>query len=153
MLVEALMALAAAGGTAVVQAAGTDAWDEFRQTLARWFGRGDAQRERTELDRLDRTVAVLQTTDPAQAERTRISQEASWQARIEALLENLDEAERGRAADQLRALLETQVPARPSGVAAGRDVNIRAEGGSLAAGVIHGDAYIGHPPAPDSPQG
>ncbi|MFE6839351.1 hypothetical protein ACFVFI_31550 [Streptomyces sp. NPDC057705] len=87
MLVEALTALAAAGGSAVVQAAGTDAWAGFRQAVARWFGRGDAEQERAELERLDKTVTVLRTVDPAQAERARISQEASWQARIETVLE------------------------------------------------------------------
>ncbi|MEU6172343.1 hypothetical protein ABZ832_10455 [Streptantibioticus parmotrematis] len=39
MLTEALAAPAAAGGTAVVQAAGTDAWTEVRRTVARLLGR------------------------------------------------------------------------------------------------------------------
>jgi hypothetical protein len=59
MLEQALTALAAAGGTAVVQAAGTDAWTGLRQAVARWFGRGDRQRERVELERLDRTAGEL----------------------------------------------------------------------------------------------
>ena len=41
MLAEALTALAAAGGTAVVQAAGKDAWTGFRARVAKWFARGD----------------------------------------------------------------------------------------------------------------
>lgn len=148
MLVEALTALAAASGSAVVQAAGTDAWAGFRQAVARWFGRGDAEQERAELERLDKTVTVLRTADPAQAERARISQEASWQARIETVLENLDEGERGRAADQLRALLAQHVPevrvtAGAGGVATGGGMDIHAEEGSIAAGVIHGGASIG----------
>lgn len=158
MLVEALAALAAAGGSAVVQAAGTDAWAGFRQAVAGWFGRGDGRQERAELERLERTVTALQTADPAQAERARISQEASWQARIEAALENLDEEERGRAADQLRALLARHVPevrvtAGPGGVATGGGMDIHAEEGSIAAGVIHGGASIGPPPAADPPMG
>ncbi|MET9412134.1 hypothetical protein ABZX90_41425 [Streptomyces sp. NPDC002935] len=157
MLVEALAALAAAGGTAVVQAAGTDAWNGFRQAVARWFGRGNAQREQAELERLDQTATALQTTDPAQAELARISQEASWQARIEAMLESLDEGERDQAADQLRGLLAKHVPeirvtAGPGGVAAGRNVNVRAEKGSIAAWDIHGGAHIGPPPTPDPPK-
>jgi hypothetical protein len=87
MQVETLTALAAAGGTAVVQAAGTDAWTGFRQAVARWFGRGDAQREQAELERLDQTAAALETADPTQADRVRISSEAAWHARIEAALE------------------------------------------------------------------
>lgn len=35
MLAEALMALAGAGGAAVVQAAGTDAWEGLRSAIAR----------------------------------------------------------------------------------------------------------------------
>ena len=48
MLDQALTALAASGGTALAQAARTDAWTSLRQELARWFGRGDAQREQAE---------------------------------------------------------------------------------------------------------
>jgi hypothetical protein len=49
---EALAALAAAGGTAVVQAAGTDAWAGFRSRVAKWFARGDTEREQIALERL-----------------------------------------------------------------------------------------------------
>ncbi|QEV56463.1 hypothetical protein CP981_37095 [Streptomyces platensis] len=59
MLTEALMALAAAGGGAVVQAADTDLWAGFSQRVARLFSRGDTQREQAELERLDRTAAVV----------------------------------------------------------------------------------------------
>ncbi|MFG2232273.1 hypothetical protein ACGFNX_20040 [Streptomyces sp. NPDC048723] len=157
MLAETLLALAAAGGSAVVQAAGTDAWTGFRQAVARWFGQGDAQREQTELERLDHTAAALQTTDQGPAEPARIRQEASWEARIEAMLEDLDEAERNRAADQLRALLAEHLPQRgatagSAGAAAGRDMNIQAEDGSIAALTIYGGASIGPPPRPDPPQ-
>ncbi|WP_331720511.1 hypothetical protein OG851_42855 (plasmid) [Streptomyces sp. NBC_00161] len=158
MLAEALESLAAAGGTAVVTSAGTDAWSGFRKAIARWFGRGDAQREQAELERLDQTATTLQATDRAQAERARISQEASWQARIEAMLENLDEVERDQAADQLRALLTEHVPqgrvtAGQGGLAAGGKVNISAEKGSIAVGVMHGGAQISPPPKPDPSQG
>ncbi|KUL69397.1 MULTISPECIES: hypothetical protein [unclassified Streptomyces] len=158
MLMEALAPLAAAGGTAVVQAAGTDAWNGFRQAVARWFGQGDAQREQAALDRLDQTATALQTTDPAEAERMWISQEVSWQARVETVLEDLDEAERDRAADQLRDLLAEYVPqigvaVGQGGLGAGRDVKIHARDNSIAAGVLHGGARIGPPPTPDPPQG
>jgi hypothetical protein len=58
MLTEALTALAAAGGTAVVQAAGKDAWTGFRGRVAKWFARGDTGREQVALERLDRTAAA-----------------------------------------------------------------------------------------------
>ncbi|MBK3635258.1 hypothetical protein JHN52_20485 [Streptomyces sp. MBT97] len=44
MLTEALAAPAAAGGTAVAQAAGTSLWEGTRSRVARLFGRGDAAR-------------------------------------------------------------------------------------------------------------
>ncbi|WP_369168386.1 hypothetical protein AB5J49_11080 [Streptomyces sp. R28] len=158
MLEQALTLLAAAGGTAVVQAAGTDMWTGLRQAVARWFGRGDGQRERAELERLDRTAGELQSAEADQAERLRIREEAAWQARIEALLESLDQAEQTRAVEELRVLLAEQAPrggasAGQGGLAAGGNVDIRAEGGAIAAGVIHGDARIAHPPTPDPSQG
>ncbi|KOV99199.1 hypothetical protein HCJ76_31360 [Streptomyces sp. MC1] len=158
MLEQALTALAAGGGTAVVQAAGTDAWTGLRQAVARWFGRGDVQRERVELERLDRTAGELEAADAAVAERERIRQESAWQARIEALLEGLEDTERAQAVEELRALLAQHTPqggasAGEGGLAVGGNVDIRAEQGSIAAGIIHGGAQIGRPPQPDPTQG
>ncbi|MER6162879.1 hypothetical protein ABT147_46695 [Streptomyces sp. NPDC001868] len=157
MLAEALAALAAAAGTAVVQAAGTDAWSGFREGAARWFGRGDAERERAELERLEQAAVALGAAGDSGAE-VRIRQETAWQTRFETVLEAVDEAGREAAAAELRALLAQYaapaagVSAGPGGVAAGRDVNISAEQGSIAATVIHGGASI-HPPTPDPRQG
>ncbi|MEU6802103.1 SEL1-like repeat protein [Streptomyces neyagawaensis] len=103
-------ALTAAGGTAVVRAASgstgahADAWAGLRRSVAAWFAGGDAERERAELDRLDRTAAAL-TSAPAPDDATRIRQEAAWQTRFEERLEHLAPAERVRAAEQLRTLL------------------------------------------------
>ena len=160
MLAEALAALALAGGTAVVQAAGTDGWASFRQAVARWFGCGDESRERAELERLDRTAAELEAAGPSEVERVRARGEASWQARFEMLLEGLDEAGRERSATALRQLLAQHAPAAAGGVsagaggvAAGGNITNRAEGGSIAAGVIHGGAHLGGPSQPDPAQG
>lgn len=109
MLEAALVALATAGGTAVVQAAGTDAWNGLRSAVAGLVGRGDQRREYAELERLDRTATALRAPDPTEAERMRIRQEASWQARFEALLEGVSDAEeRARLADALRDLIAEQ---------------------------------------------
>jgi hypothetical protein len=118
MLAETLTVLAAAGGTAVVQAAGGDAWEGLRDRLARWFGRGDAARERGELERLDRSAADLAAAAGAGAdEQVRARQEAVWQTRIETLLEDLsDEEQRTQAAAELRQLLEEAAPASSGGV-------------------------------------
>lgn len=54
------MALTAAGGTGVVQAAGSDAWAGFRRRTAMLSGQGDDEaRERAELERLDAAAAAL----------------------------------------------------------------------------------------------
>ncbi|MEW2569108.1 hypothetical protein [Streptomyces sp. NPDC047070] len=158
MLEQALADLVAAGSTAVVQAAGTDAWAGLRQALARWFGRGNGQREQAELGRLDQTAAVLQSMDAAEAEQVQVQHEAAWRARIAVLLENLEEVERSQAADQLRVLLAQHAPQKHvsaglGGVSASRNVEIRAGGNSIAAGVIHGGAHLNSPPMPDPPQG
>ncbi|MFI1177524.1 hypothetical protein [Streptomyces melanogenes] len=156
MLDQALIALAASGGTALVTAAGTDAWSGLRQAVACWFGRGDTRREQTELERLDQTAAAVEATDPTEAEQVRNRQEAVWQTRIETLLESLDGTERDRAAEWLRSLLAQHalggVVAGPGGLAA-NTVDIHAKEGSIAAGVIHGGAQIGTPPMPAPPQG
>ncbi|GHD52056.1 hypothetical protein GCM10010335_63990 [Streptomyces galbus] len=103
MLTEALMAVAGAGGTAVVQAAGTDAWTGLRQRVARLLGRGDTQRERAELERLDRTAQALEEAGTTgETERARLRQEASWQTRFESLLETLRTPSRSRSQPNFR---------------------------------------------------
>ena len=152
MLSEAMTALAAAGGTAVVQAAGTDAWTGVRQQVARWFGRGNPQREQAELERLDQTAGELEAARPAEVERIRIRQEAAWQGRIEALLESLEDIERARIVDELRSLLAQQtshrsVSAGQSGLAVGGNVSVQADHGSAAA-MTMGDVSLGNPSQP-----
>lgn len=159
MLTEALAMLAAAGGTAVVQAAGNDAWAGLRQQLARWFGRGDTEREQAELERLDQTAQALEQAAGEEAEREQIRQEASWQTRIENMLESLNDREREKAAASLRSLLAQAVPgslqisAAAGGVAAGGDITPTADHGSIAAAVIEGGAQIGPPPPANPSRG
>lgn len=140
-----------------MQAAGTDAWHEFRQAVGRWFGRGHDERKM--LERLDQTASALKAVDSTEIERLRIREQAAWQARIEDLFEDLTEAERNTAASQLRALLAEHAPqhaeasAGAGGLAVGGKVDIRADKGSIAAGVIHGGANVGTPTTPDPSQG
>ena len=149
MLAEALAALAAAGGTAVVQAAGKDAWTGFRARVAKWFARGDTGREHVALERLDRTAAALEAAGPGEMERVRAGQEASWQTMFELLLEGLDGEEQQRAADELRDVLAALGGGRAAAVGQGAvavagDVGIHAEIGSVAAWQM-GNVQIGHP--------
>ena len=149
MLAEALTALAAAGGTAVVQAAGKDAWTGFRARVAKWFARGDTGREHVALERLDRTAAALEAAGPDEVERVRAGQEASWQTMFELVLEGLDGEEQQRAADELRDLLAgfaggRAVAVGQGAVAVAGDVGIHAETGGAAAWQM-GDVQIGYP--------
>ncbi|MEU4210752.1 hypothetical protein AB0F13_12295 [Streptomyces sp. NPDC026206] len=116
MLNETMTALAAAGGTAFAQAAGTHWYDRPRSITARLLGRGDAERERAVAQQLDSTVAGLETADDPEAVAGRIRQEAAiW---FGSLLMNLDDAAREEAAGQLRELIrlaEEATAAAPSG--------------------------------------
>ncbi|MFD8639529.1 hypothetical protein ACFV14_04380 [Streptomyces zaomyceticus] len=116
MLVEGLMAVAAAGGGAIVQAAATDAWAGMRSGVARILGRGDTGREQAELERLDQTRAELESAgDGAGAERVQTVLVTRWQTRLEMLLELLSEGERQQVAAELQALVEqarSQAPAQ-----------------------------------------
>jgi hypothetical protein len=157
MLSEAMTALAAVGGTTVVQAASTDAWAGLRHQLGHWLGRGNPQRENAELERLDQTAGELNTAMPAELERVRVRQEAAWQVRIETVLESLDGTEQAQAAEQLSALLGQYVPrggvsAGQGGQAVGGNVDIRADHTSAAAWNM-GSVTLGNPPQPGSPQG
>lgn len=152
MLGEALTALAAAGGTAVVQAAGTSGWQGFQRAVARWFARGDEDRERVVLERLDDDARALAAGDGDP--RVRVSRQAAWQARFETVLEELDDEEREPAVEGLRALLGTYAAGATGdcGQTIGGDVSVRADHGSAAA-LRMGDVTIGSPPRPGPHQG
>ncbi|MFB8246187.1 hypothetical protein ACFC5X_14205 [Streptomyces sp. NPDC055952] len=107
MLVEGLIAVAAAGGGAIVQAAGTDAWAGIRSGVARILGRGEAGREQAELERLDQTRAELESAgDGVGAERAQTVLATRWQTRLEVLLEQLPEQERQQVAAEVQALVQ-----------------------------------------------
>jgi len=106
MLVEALLAVAAAGGGAIVRAAGTDAWNGVRSGMARVLSRGEQAREQGELERLDRTQAVLDAATGSEIEQVQAAQAAVWQSRLEMLLEELPEAQRQQVVAELQAVIE-----------------------------------------------
>ena len=147
-LVAALMALAALAGNTVVTAAVTDAWEAARKGFARLLGRGDPDKTKLVEQRLEETHDQLTAARGADLERVRAALEAQWVTRLADLLQE----DPGVEAD-LRALVEqiqAQLPpgavsAADHAVAAGRDVNITASGGGVAAGVIHGNVA---PPNP-----
>lgn len=105
MLAEAITAAAASGGTAVVQAAGTDVWGFLRTRAARLVGRGDRDRETEALDRLDRTRAALSAAaDDEQRARVRDEHARLWQGEFLSLLQVLSAAEQQRAISELQSL-------------------------------------------------
>ena len=151
MLAETLAALAALAGNTVVAAATTDAWEAARRGFARLLGRGDPRQEQLAERRLAETREQLGSAQGQDLERARAALAERWAARLADLLEEDPGAEAG-----LRAVVAQIQAALPAGmasaaghaVAAGRDVNITASGGGIAAGVIHGDVT---PPGPTRP--
>ncbi|QIK06073.1 hypothetical protein G7Z12_08590 [Streptomyces sp. ID38640] len=107
MLFEELTALAADGGRAVVRAVGTAFWPVTQRRAAELVGRGDAERVRAELVRLDHTAQALTPPPSGDASAERARQEVLWAGRFEALLDRLEGSEQSGAAAELRALLES----------------------------------------------
>jgi hypothetical protein len=155
-MLEALIALAALAGNTVIAAATTDAWEAARHKFAWLLGRGDLKKEQLAERRLEETHQQLegvsgQELEQAQADLTRL-----WQLRISDLLEEDPgvEAELRAVVEEIRAQLPAgTVGASDHAVAAGRDVNIKATSGGLAAGVIHGDVAPPDPTRPGPDQG
>ncbi|MFE5240473.1 MULTISPECIES: hypothetical protein [unclassified Streptomyces] len=154
MDLEALAALATAGGAALVSAAGTDLWEAVRSRIARLTSRGDGEAERVTLQRLDRTAAELESndTDSDGVVRSRGRLQNEWTVRLSDALDAADGPERNELADYLRELAAAVAQLGPAaaggtatagdgGFAAAGDVTIRAEHGGYAAGVQNfGDA-------------
>jgi hypothetical protein len=147
----ALVALAALAGNTVVTAAVTDAWESARKGFARLLGRGNPAKTRLAEERLAETHDQLADAAGADLEETRAALEAQWVTRMRDLLEE----DPGVEAD-LRALVQEIWAQLPAGtvsaadhaVAVGRDMNISADRGGIAAGVIHGNVA---PPGPTHP--
>ena len=146
MLAETLMALAALAGNTVVAAATTDAWEAARRGFARLLGRGDPDRTKMAEQRLEQTREQLTGAAGTDSNQARAALAERWAGRLADLLEEHPDAE----AD-LRALVQEIQAALPAGmvsaadhaVAAGRDVNISAASGGVAAGVIQGNVTPG----------
>jgi hypothetical protein len=142
-----VIALATTAAGALVQAMVTDGWESVRRKIASLFGRGepDAAIER----RLDSARDELTAAPPSQRETVRAALVAQWGTRLGDLL-----ADHPDAAPELVGLVrEMQVTGRvvasDHAVAAGRDVNVTARDGSVAAAVITGNLSLAQgPPDP-----
>ncbi|QES10838.1 hypothetical protein DEJ44_27445 [Streptomyces venezuelae] len=157
---EALTVLATTSGTAVIQAAGTDAWTGLRERVARLFGRRSERAEQATLERLDRTAAELEGATDDSAEQIQATLRSSWRDRLVELLEELDDTQRDEVAEELRQIVAASGARPPAsaptagdgGIAVGGSINNRADGGSIAAAVINGGVTLG-PSQPGRSQG
>ncbi|MFI2355707.1 hypothetical protein ACH5AG_13610 [Streptomyces anulatus] len=156
MLTEGMAALAAAGGAAVVSAAGTELWETFRSQVARLLGRGNDATEQITLERLDRTAAEL---EPAAADDS-----SAWASRFSDALEEADPEEQEWLAAQLQELVDriNSLPrepgsggtaiAGPGGVAVNGTNHVEAREGGYAANVQHFGSPSEYPTVPGRPQ-
>lgn len=141
--------LVALAGNTIVTAAVTDTWETARHRFARLFGRGkpDPATER----RLEATRSQLAATPGADLEQVRADLASRWALRLADLLEEDPdvEAELRAVVDEIRATLPASgVSAVGHSVAAGGDVNVRADHGSVAAAAIHGNVALPNPTGP-----
>jgi hypothetical protein len=138
MVVAALVALA---GNALVQAMVSDGWEGVRAKVARLFGRGkpDPKIEA----RLDATRGQLTAADPADLKNVEAVLAGQWETRFADLLSDHPDAEAELAELVEEIQPQVSVAAVDHAVAAGRDVTITAEGGSVAAGAIDGNVSLG----------
>jgi hypothetical protein len=151
MSAEVVMALAQFAGQTVAAAALTDVWEMARHKVARLLGRDDRRKTEAAERWLDETHQQLTAVEGVDLEPVQAAAARRWEGRFADLLDE----DPGVEAD-LRALVEEIQAQLPAGtvsatghaVAAGRDVNITASAGAIAAAVIHGNVA---PPGPISP--
>ena len=140
---DVLIGLAQFAGQTVAGAAITDVWEAVRGRFARLVGRGDARKTEVAEQWLVRTRDQLTTAAAgAEMKRAREAQEERWAGRFADLLDEYPgvEAELRALVEEVAARLPAMaVSAADHSVAAGRDVDITASGGGIAAGVIHGN--------------
>jgi hypothetical protein len=92
MLAETLMALAAAGGTTLVGAMATDAWEAARDGVARLFGRAGADRRTVIEGQLAEDADTLAHVGEAEREQVRQELVPVWRRRLARLLEEHPDA-------------------------------------------------------------
>lgn len=139
MLAEGLLALATLAGNTVVTAAVTDAWEAARDKFARLLGNGNPDKTKLAEQRLEETHDQLTAAAGIDLERTRAVLAERWAGRLAGLLEEDPgiEADLRTVVQEVQAVLPAgTVTAADHAVAAGRDVNISAPGGGIAAGSV-----------------
>jgi hypothetical protein len=154
MLSEALIALASAGGIAIVEAAASDAWQKAKEGFAGMLGRGNDRQIAVVGERLENTRSSLLKLSGSELEHAQDTQSAEWATRLrDNLEEDPDSSEILRAI--LRGLAESgviaSVEAKGHSVAAAGNVANVATSGGISATLIHGDVSTSaNPPRPEA---
>ena len=93
MAVEALAALAAAAGMALVNAMVVDGWEGVRRRLARLLGRGNDEEAEVAAARLEKSREMLAGLSGADLGKAQAEQAVVWRTRLGDLLEDHPEVE------------------------------------------------------------
>ena len=152
MIAAGLIALAMLAGQTVVKVAATDGWEAAKRGFARLLGRGNPRQEQLAEQRLEQTRQQLAGPAGTDLEQARAALAIQWTTRFTDLLQEDPDVQADLRAlvQRIRAELPAEmVSAADHAVAAGRDVNISATSGGVAAGVIHGNVTPPNPPGPD----
>jgi hypothetical protein len=150
---DVLTALAQWAGQVVAAAAVTDVWEAARRKFVPLFGRGDPKRTEAAGRWLKETHEQLTAAVGEELESARAYQQQRWQGRFADLLDEDPgvEAELRVLVEEIQAQLPAGlVSAGDHAVAAGRDVNVRADHGSVSAAVLHGNVTLPGPTGPGS---
>lgn len=159
-MLEWMTAAAGVVAGAIGKEAGSSFWkDVLRPGLVKLFtgvsGKLGERRAKRALESLDRTATEIESAENPDSARAKAVE--LWEERLEDLLGDLEEQDRepfAQALLDLAAKVEEHegsgegVSAGDQGVAAGRDVNIKADRGSVAANTIHGGVHL-NPPRPE----
>ena len=137
---DVLLALAQFAGQTVAKAAITDVWEAVRGRFARLIGRGNGRKTEIAEQWLTQTHDQLTAAGGSEREQAQQAQAERWAGRFADLLDEdpgLEAGLRALAEEVAAQLPAPAVSAADHSVAAGRDVNITADGGGTAAAVIH----------------
>lgn len=131
---DELVKLAGAGGSALVGAMATDAWQATRSEVARLFGRGGPVRRSVIEAQLDRNADSVEHA--ANPDEVRRNLAAGWRLELEALLREHPEVE-----EEVRALVAQVAEALPASHYAWVQTNIAHEQATQNI-VQHGSLHV-----------
>ncbi|GHE26743.1 hypothetical protein GCM10018781_79150 [Kitasatospora indigofera] len=134
MLAESLVALAGAGGTALVGAMATDVWQTVRAGAAGLFGRDGESRQSAVATRLDHDAELVSRAQDQ--DRVRGALAPAWQVEWESLL-----TERPELAQEIQAFVDRTVAALPR-AEQNWTMNVTARDHGRAYGALGGNVVV-----------